>query len=398
MCGEGLNMGVYLVPIIIIVILVILLIYSLLRSTSAVTDKEHLVRFKDAALDISERIASDRDSSNIVQHILESCFKLIPRAKFGMILVFNPEGLLTIKASVGFSRGSANDFTLKLEETFLYLATDGKLKGPVIINRIDDILRSKDSEDSEEQNSAIKSEISTPLYVNGELFGLLCLNGDRKDIFMDKDLYVLDYMANQISILVNHQKLFAEMNDISKHDALTHMFNRSSFESELDKLLTDPSKDSGALYFVLMDLDDLKMANEMFGHAYGDKIVQNYTDIIKHHLGKNDFCGRYGGDEFVAVIQGDYLHVNFILDEARKEFMEFKKSSFQEQVYVPDFSYGYASFREALSDLDTFYKLSYQRMQEMRTDKKNEKMQEEKSAKKNERPAEEASEELESED
>ncbi len=388
-------MGVYLIPIIIIVILVILLIYSLLRSTSAVTDKDHLVRFKDAALDISERIASDRDSSNIIQHILESCFKLIPRAKFGMILVFNPEGLLTIRASVGFSRSSASDFSLKLEETFLYLATDGKLKGPVIINRIDDILRSKGDDDSEGQNSAIKSEISTPLYVDGELFGLLCLNGDKKDIFLDRDLYVLEYMANQIGIIVNHQKLFTEINDISKHDTLTHMLNRRSFESELDKLLTDPSKDAGALYFVLMDLDDLKVANDMFGHAYGDKIIQNYTEIIKRCLGKNDFCGRFGGDEFVAVIQGDYLHVNFILDEARKEFMKFKKSSFQEQVFVPDFSYGYASFREGLGDTDTFYKLAYQRLQEMRTDKQNDKMQEVKYIKKNDRPGEEMPEETE---
>lgn len=381
---ERLKMGIYILLGIIILILAVMLIHSYYKTKAAANEREQLIHFRDTVLDLSDRVLNAADSADIYQYILESCMRLIPKARCGSILMFNPEGLLAAKASVGFNRGIGG-LKLKLEDSFIYTATGGRLSGPVLINRLEDIMPRKNivtSEESPDADSAsnsgeqssgsasgLKSEASAPVYSGGELIGLLCVDGDKADIFSPQDIYILDFISRQISIVFDSQKSSREIQYLSRYDGMTNLLNRGSLEQEALRLLNDPSKDTGNLQFVLIDLDDLKAANDAFGHRFGDDIIRGFSNIIRNHLGKNDLCGRYAGDEFVAVIQGDYLHVNFTMEETRKELAELK-ASFEGKEYIPDFSYGYASFREGLGDLDNFYKLAHFRMQEMKNKNK----------------------------
>jgi len=333
-----------------------------------IKEKEQLIHARDAALDIANKVVNINDSADLYQYILESCLKLIPKAKFGSILMFNSEGLLVAKASVGFNSSEISNFKLKLEESFLFMATGGLMDRTVIINRLEDIVLEKNIVKSGD-NFAIRSEVTSPLYINGELVGLLCVDGDENDIFSEQDIYTLDYMSNQISIVINNQKLYGEILYLSRYESLTHMLNRDSFEREAEKLLSDPSKDLTNLYFVLMDLDDLKAANDTFGHHFGDEILKNFAEIVKKHLGKNDLCGRYGGDEFAAIIQGDSLNANHILEESKREFMNLK-SGLYKNGFTPSFSYRKASFKEGNCSLDALYKLADSRMYDIKNSKK----------------------------
>ena len=346
---------------IIILILIVFLIYSYRGNSAVLNEKEQLIQARETALEIANRVVNTNNPADLYQYILDSCLKLIPKAKYGSILMFDSDGLLTAKASVGFNSNEINNFKLQLEESFLYIATGGKLDHTVIINRLEDIVLTKNIVTSNDQGFALRSEVSSPLYINGELVGMLCIDGDENDIFSEQDIYTLDYMSNQISIVINNQKLYHEILYLSRYDSLTHFLNRDSFERETAELLNDPSKDTANLYFVLMDLDDLKAVNDTFGHHFGDETIKNFSDIIRKHLGKNDICGRYGGDEFAAAIQGDNMCVNHILEESKKEFMELKNND-QTGAFTPNFSYGKASFEEGHCSLDALYKLADSRM------------------------------------
>lgn len=355
-------MEIYILIALIIVVIAVILILTVFKSPKATYEKEHLALFRETANALADRIMHAPDSPHLYQFILESTLRLIPKARCGNILMFNSEGLLVARASMGFGKG-INDLKLKLEDSFIYHASGGRLEGPVIMNRLGDVVSRDD--DEEPNNAAIKSEIAVPLFNNREPVGLLCVDGDKIDIFTERDSQVLDFMSRQISIVINYQKLNNDVIKLAKYDHQTQLMNRTNFEDEVLKIFNDPSKDIGNLHFVLMNLDNLRVANDLFGHHFGDKIIENFAEIIKRHLGKNDLCGRYGGDEFVAVIQGDFIHVNFVMEATRKEFMA-AKSSFLDKDYTPSFSYGYNSFREGLGDLDTFYKLSEYRMREMK--------------------------------
>lgn len=356
----------------IIVILAGLLVLSFQRNAAVIREKEQFILSRDTALDIANRVVNTRDPAELYQYILEACLKLIPKAKFGSILMFNPEGLLTAKASVGFNQDEISMFKLKLEESFLYIATKGDLDRAVIINRLEDIVLQKNIVNSGDQGFAIRSEVSAPLRVGGELAGMLCIDGDQDGIFTEQDIYTLDYMASQIDIVIRNQKMYSEMLRISRYDGLSNLLNRNSFDREAEKLLNDPSKDSAALHFVLMDLDNLKAANDTVGHHFGDEVIRGFSELIQKYLGKNDLFGRYGGDEFAAIIQGDLLNINHALEDANNEFMETKVGLLVTD-FTPSFSYGIACFQESDLSLETLYKLADKRMYELKARKKKKK-------------------------
>lgn len=354
---------------VIIVILVGLLILSIQRNASVVREKEQFILARDTMLEISNRVVNTRDPAELYQYILEACLKLIPKAKFGSILMFNSEGLLAAKASIGFNRDEISRFRLKLEESFLYVATKGKLDKTVIINRIEDLILPENIVTCGDQGSALRSEVSAPLRVGGELAGMLCINGDQNGIFSEQDIHTLDYMASQIGIVIRNQKMYSEMLRISMYDGLSNLLNRDSFDKETEKLLKDPSKDASTLHYVLMDLDNLKMANDTVGHHFGDEVIKSFAALIQKYLGKNDLFGRYGGDEFAAVIQGDPLQVSHCLEDASNEFVETKVGLLATD-FVPSFSYGIACFQESDLNLDTLYKLADKRMYDLKARKK----------------------------
>lgn len=355
--------------VLIIVILVVLLLHSNRKISTAIKEKEQLIHARDAALEIANKVANTQDPTDLYQYILESCLKLVPKAKFGSILMFNSDGLLAAKASVGFNLNEISKFTLKLEEVFLYIATGGKMDRTVIINRIEDIIKKENIVTSGDQGFTIRSEVSSPLYINGELVGVLCIDGDANDIFTEQDIYTLNYMSNQISIVINNQKLYSKILQLSRYDSMTQVLNRDTFEQEVEKLLKDPSKDAPNLHFVLMDLDGLKAANDTYGHQFGDEILKGFSQTIQKYLSRNDIFGRYGGDEFAAVMQGDPLNVSHMLEEARTELTEFK-GRFSNPDFIPSFSYGKVSFIEGNGSLDTLYKLAGSRMYQTKKTKK----------------------------
>ena len=221
---------------VITVILVGLLILSIQRNAAIVKEKEQYILARDTALDIANRVVNTNEPAELYQYILEACLKLIPKAKFGSILMFNAEGLLTARASIGFNRDEINNFKLKLEESFLYIATKGKLDQTVIINRLEDIVLPENIVSSGDQVFAIRSEVSAPLLVGGELAGLLCIDGDQNGVFSEQDIYTLDYMASQIGIVIRNQKMYSEMLRISRYDGLSNILNRDSFDREAEKL------------------------------------------------------------------------------------------------------------------------------------------------------------------
>lgn len=361
-----------IVLILIIVLLVGLLILSVRRNAAVILEKEKLILARDTALDIANRIVNTQDPAELYQYVLDACMKLIPKAKYGSILMFNSEEMLTAKASVGFNRDEISKLKWKLEESFLYIATKGKLDRTVVMNRLEDLVVFKNTEQSGNQGIAIRSEVSAPLRVGGELAGMLCIDGDVAGIFSERDIHILDYMANQIGIVIRNQKMYNEMLRISRYDGLSNLLNRDSFNREAEKLLNDPSKDSASLHYILMDLDNLKKANDTVGHHFGDEIIKSFASLIQKYLGKNDLFGRYGGDEFVAVIQGDLLNINHCMEDANIEFMSTNVGLLATD-FTPSFSYGIASFLESELSLDTLYKLADKRMHELKASKKVEK-------------------------
>ena len=87
-------------------------------------------------------------------------------------------------------------------------------------------------------------------------------------------------------------------------DGLTEVHNRKSFEMQLNKSLARISEGGEFLALIMIDVNRFKWINDTFGHVAGDKVLKAIADSLKANFRKSDFVARYGGDEFVVLVDG----------------------------------------------------------------------------------------------
>lgn len=140
-------------------------------------------------------------------------------------------------------------------------------------------------------------------------------------------------------------------------DSLTGMFNRAGFEREFKRIITQGKNFS----IMLLDIDYFKSVNDAFGHLRGDKIISEVAHRIKSTVRKNDIIARFGGDEFVIVMEG--VRKNTAEQVARRIVDSINSAPFGEK--APLFlsvSIGLASFPEDIDDPGKIFELADQRL------------------------------------
>jgi len=86
---------------------------------------------------------------------------------------------------------------------------------------------------------------------------------------------------------------------LSYHDTLTGLHNRRFMEEELER---QELKGNLPLAVIMADVNGLKLANDIFGHAEGDKLLQKAAKAVKKCCRKDDLVSRWGGDEFLVIL------------------------------------------------------------------------------------------------
>lgn len=106
----------------------------------------------------------------------------------------------------------------------------------------------------------------------------------------------------------------------SEKDALTGIGNRYSLERYSKSLITHALKEQNHLCVGIMDIDCFKEYNDTYGHLEGDKCLAQVASIIEEKTGDKGKCFRYGGDEFVVVME------NMDMEEAETLGTEIKEA------------------------------------------------------------------------
>ena len=94
-----------------------------------------------------------------------------------------------------------------------------------------------------------------------------------------------------------------QLTERASYDALTELYNRETIETQIDNeiSLSEMRKTEMAVLFI--DVDDFKHFNDNYSHATGDQVLKFVAKTIKQTVGDAGFAGRYGGDEFIAMIR-----------------------------------------------------------------------------------------------
>ena len=111
-------------------------------------------------------------------------------------------------------------------------------------------------------------------------------NGNKYYVFVGKDI-------------TDRKKYEKTLISISYHDFLTGLYNRRYYDEVFSKNTVVDSK----TFVIYGDMNDLKSVNDYYGHSKGDEAIQTCSNILKKQFGKNSTIFRFGGDEFLIIIQ-----------------------------------------------------------------------------------------------
>ncbi|WP_374433129.1 diguanylate cyclase [Inhella sp.] len=109
-------------------------------------------------------------------------------------------------------------------------------------------------------------------------------------------------IADRYQELMHEQNL--HLTQASSVDPLTGLANRRQIDSVLGDELARAHRRGQALCVAMLDVDHFKHINDGFGHAVGDRALTSLAQVLKASLREQDFCGRWGGEEFVLVLPG----------------------------------------------------------------------------------------------
>lgn len=93
-----------------------------------------------------------------------------------------------------------------------------------------------------------------------------------------------------------------ELKKLSETDYLTNIWNRSKFNKELQYWVNCSRLGNTPLSLIILDIDNFKKVNDVYGHLIGDEVIINTVNIVKSTLRKIDIFARWGGEEFVMLL------------------------------------------------------------------------------------------------
>jgi len=152
------------------------------------------------------------------------------------------------------------------------------------------------------QRVGVRSMICVPLFHAGQAVGVLKVLSPRPHHFTPDARDTLELLARVVAAALRHAATLDTATFESRHDALTGLANRRSYDEQLAAAFAQASSDGSALSLALLDLDGFKAANDRFGHPAGDAVLRTVAELLRAELGPSA-CFRVGGDEFAVLLR-----------------------------------------------------------------------------------------------
>lgn len=111
----------------------------------------------------------------------------------------------------------------------------------------------------------------------------------------------IETFTNSAGIVTTHQEM-KQLRHMAMTDSLTGIGNRRHIEGRLNAVVAEYQTNSNAAGLLFVDVDHFKEFNDRHGHGIGDKVLQMVARTIRHSLLSTDSVGRWGGEEFVAIL------------------------------------------------------------------------------------------------
>jgi diguanylate cyclase (GGDEF)-like protein len=170
--------------------------------------------------------------------------------------------------------------------------------------------------------ATLKSHLTLPLTIEGEIIGCISLNSDQPNAFDAQDLQFLSVIGYQMAASLKHFQRFSSIKNIAIYDTLTNLYNRRYFEERLEVEAQKSFFSDTSLSLVMVDIDHFKRVNDTFGHTEGDRVLCEIASLLKTSVRKKDTVSRYGGEEFILILPEAGLEESSMIAERIRRLVE----------------------------------------------------------------------------
>lgn len=167
-----------------------------------------------------------------------------------------------------------------------------------------------------------RKSVFQPLIEARQILFTLSENGDTKALSSNaytKSESLFTAIQRLQQMLQQRDALEFRLKNIAHSDPLTGLANRFALEEYTRFLESHPSQFSQTCLMII-DIDYFKQVNDQYGHIVGDEVIQFVAQCLKDNVRTSDLLVRYGGDEFLVLIENiDFDNARKIADKIRSE-------------------------------------------------------------------------------
>ncbi len=158
--------------------------------------------------------------------------------------------------------------------------------------------------------------IAVPLIARGRLQGTLNIyRVGEHAAFSDEEFLLAKRFGDAAALAIDNAHIRARLEHQAETDALTGLYNHRAFHDRLRQALLSASAAHDTVAVVMLDLDDFKKVNDVYGHGVGDHLLQQVAEVLRASVRQSDVVCRVGGEEFAVILPGGDLRSSTVLAE-----------------------------------------------------------------------------------
>jgi len=164
--------------------------------------------------------------------------------------------------------------------------------------------------------------IAVPLIARGRLKGTLNIYRIGEDAeFGEEEFLLATRFGDAAALAIDNAHIRARLEHQASTDALTGLYNHRAFHDRLRQELRHASTEHDTVALVMLDLDDFKKVNDIYGHGVGDQLLVQVADVLHASVRTTDAVCRIGGEEFAIIIpSGDVASSVALAERLASEF------------------------------------------------------------------------------
>ncbi len=179
--------------------------------------------------------------------------------------------------------------------------------------------------------------------------------------------FIQEEVLARINVHIELKKAMERLKALSVTDEMTGVFNRRWAYEILAKQIEITNREGSSLVVCYIDIDHLKIINDNYGHAEGDRLINTVVNVLKNVIRTSDYIFRMGGDEFLLIFPKAKLTDS---DNMIKRIRESLRDKKMKDIPI-DFSFGFSEFQAKDNLLpDELIKMADSNMYKQKTKKK----------------------------